>query len=74
MTLSDAQARLTAIQAAYTRALSVSSYSLPGGPSVTRQPLEVLAAEVVRCQRDVDRLTDAAAGVDSTGYGFATFD
>jgi hypothetical protein len=73
MTLAEAQARLTAAQAAYDRALNAASYSVPGF-SVSRQPLEVLAMEVTKAQRDVDRLTDAAAGYDSSGYGFATFD
>ena len=73
MTLSEAQARLTAAQAAYNRALNAASYSVPGF-SVSRQPLEVLAAEVTKAQRDVDRLTDAAAGIHSTGFGYATFD
>jgi hypothetical protein len=30
--------------------------------------------EVTKAQRDVDRLTDAAAGIHSTGFGYATFD
>lgn len=73
MTLAEAQVRLAAAQAAYDRALNAASYSVPGF-SVTRQPLEALAAEVAKYQREVDRLTDLAAGYESSGYGFATFD
>jgi hypothetical protein len=76
MTLAEAQTRLAAAQAAYTKALGAAGYSVSAASSfsVTRQSLESLEGAVVRAQRDVDRLTDAAAGLDSSGYGFATFD
>jgi len=73
MTLAEAQTRLAAVNAAYDRALTAASYSVPGF-SVARQSLEALARERAILEREVARLTDAAAGYESSGYGFATFD
>lgn len=72
MTLAQAQARLTLVQAAYDAALNGRTVSYQD-KSVSYQDIDKLSIELDKWQGIVDTLTAQAAGATNSGVRIATW-
>ena len=72
-TLAEAQSNLAAWEAASLALASSSSYTLPGGRSITRANADEVTRMIAFWQRQVARLGTVAAGGRTGGHKLARF-